>query len=115
MGLGPVLPATPTRLASVSVTVALARALPVKVPRVMVMAAPARIVPTKFVSVMVAAWATHQYTLHICPPPAMTTEEKKLVPVRAPFALAPILKIQIPFAGPLSVNWPVNVAAAAKL
>jgi hypothetical protein len=42
----------------------------------------------------------------------MTTE--KLVPVSAPVPLVPILKIQIPLEGPLSVNTlPVDVAAAA--
>jgi hypothetical protein len=88
-----------------------AKARPMNVPRVTVMSAPARIVPTKFESVIVAAWATHQYTLHGTPPPAMTTE--KLVPVSAPVPPAPILKIQIPFEGPLSVNTLlVDVAAA---
>ena len=43
---------------------------------------------------------------------AMTTE--KLVPVRAPVALVPILKIQMPVDGPASVNVPVSVAAASK-
>jgi hypothetical protein len=76
------------------------------------MAAPARIVPTKFEFVIVAAWATHHVTLHGCPPPAMTTE--KAVPVRAPVPRVPILKIQVPFAGPSSVKTPVNVAAAGK-
>ena len=38
----------------------------------------------------------------------------KLVPVRAPVPMVPILKVQIPVAGPSSVNAPVNVAAASK-
>lgn len=42
----------------------------------------------------------------------MTTE--KLVPVRAPVRV-PILKIQIPFAGPSRVKVPVNVAAASTV
>ena len=83
------------------------------------MAAPARIVPARFESVIVAASAVHQVTLQACAPPAITTE--KLVPVRAPVGSAggvasadPILKVQIPFDGPSSVNTPVNAAAAGK-
>src|SRR5450759_4231344 len=106
------LPGQPTRFVSVIVTAAPAKASPLKVPRVMVMAAPARIVPKKCESVIVAAWATHQVTLQgAVAPPLMTTE--KLVPVRAPVPLVPILKIQTPVEGPLRVNvLPVDVAAA---
>jgi hypothetical protein len=100
----------------VDVTSAFAQArptnVPPNVPPVLVMAAPARIVPTNREFVIVAAWATHHVTLHGCAPPAMTTE--KWVPVRAPVPRVPILKIQVPFEGPLSVNTPVNVAAAGK-
>src|ERR1035437_1094273 len=111
--MGPELPATPTRLVSVRVTVAFASALPVNVPRVMVIAVPARIVPLKFESVMVAASASHQDTLLACAPPARTIV--KLVPVRAPVPAVPILKIQTALAlpCPLSVNVvSVNVTAA---
>ena len=61
---------------------------------------------------MVAASAIHQVTLHACPPLVMTTE--KVVPVRAPVPRVLTLKSQVPFAGPLSVNTPVNAAAASK-
>ena len=63
-------------------------------------------VPWKFESVSVAAWATHQYTLQ-GEPPSMPTD--KLVPVRAPVPPEPILKIQTPFEGPLSVSVPFVV------
>src|SRR6266550_1710532 len=96
----------------VIVTSAFALRFPSKVPRVSVMSAPPRIVPMKRESVMVAPWATHHVTLPGCPPPAMTTE--KLLPVRAPVPLVPILKVQMPSAGPLSVNTPETVAAALK-
>src|ERR1700693_846004 len=100
-------PATPpaqpvTTVPSVNVTSALAQAFPLKVPPVMVMAAPARMFPWKVEVVMVAAASTHHVTLHACAPPAMTTW--KLVPVRAPDGA---LIIQVPFAGPVSVNVPV--------
>src|SRR5207237_2762360 len=102
----------PVTVVPVTVTAPFAKACPKKLPWVRVMAALARIVPRKCESVMVASSATNQKTLHGCPPPASTAE--KPVPVRAPVPLVPILKIQIPFAGPASVAWPVNVAAASK-
>ena len=76
------------------------------------MAAPERMVPWKPEVVSVVAASTHQYTLHAWPP-AMTT--CKPVPVRAPDASVPTLKIQTSFAPPLSVMVvSVNVAAAGK-
>src|SRR2546430_11375567 len=96
----------------VTVTSAFDQPFPLNVPRVSVMAAPARMLPLRSESVIVAAWETHHVTLHACAPPAMTTE--KLVPVRAPVPRVPILKVQLAFGGPVSVNTPVNVAAASK-
>jgi hypothetical protein len=96
----------------VNVTAPFAKSLPCKLPSVKVLSAPARMVPRKSELTIVAPSATHQYTLHRSPPPDMTTE--KLVGDKAPAPLVPILKIQTPFAGPSSVNWPVNAAAASK-
>ena len=108
----PLLASQPLVVVPVIVTSACDQAFPWKVPRVRVMAAPARMFPRKFESVMVTASATHHVTLHASPPPAMTTE--KSVPVSAPVPRVPILKIQVPSAGPSSVNVPVNSAAASK-
>jgi hypothetical protein len=96
-------------LAPVIVTAALAKARPPWDPRVKVMAPlPARMFPLNAESVMVVAPFDPQNTLHACPPPVMTTVLP--VPVRAPLTL----NIQTPFAGPLSVNVPLSVAAASK-
>src|SRR5690242_11094829 len=76
------------------------------------MAAPARIVPWKADVVIVTAASTHQYTLQACAP-FRSTENP--VPVRAPGASVPILKIQRSFELPTSVSVvSVNVAAAGK-
>src|SRR5882762_9298028 len=96
----------------VIVTSAFAETVPCKLPPVRVMPAPARILPWMSEVVIVTASATRHVTLDARPPPAMTTA--KLVPVRAPVPLVPILKIQTASAGPSSVNTPVTVAAALK-
>ena len=88
-----------------------AKVAPLSIEPVDVISAPARMVPFRNDVVIVTASLTHQYTLHGCPPPAMITV--KLVPVRAPPPPVPILKIQIPLAGPLSVNVPPVVVDAA--
>jgi hypothetical protein len=95
----------------VTVTSFVAKARPTKVPLVKEMELPARMVPLKSESVIVAASAVHQYTLHARPPPDMITW--KLVPVRAPVPPVPILKTQIPFEGPLSVNMTLVIVAPA--
>ncbi len=73
------------------------------------MASPARMFPLSAEVDMVTAALGTQYTLHGCPPLAMTTE--KLVPVRA----APMLKIQTALASPPAsrINTPVPVNAVA--
>ena len=78
------------------------------------MAAPARMVPANAESVIVTACDTHQYTFLQGggAPIALTTERP--VPVRAPVPSVPILKIQIPSAGPSRVHTPPEVSAASK-
>jgi hypothetical protein len=96
----------------VNVTAAFAKACPPRLSRVTVMDVPARILPRKTESVRVAASAVHQNTLVLRVSPLVMTTEK-LVPVRAPVPLVPILKIQVSLEDPSSVNTPpVSVAAA---
>src|SRR5579859_1905273 len=91
----------------VKVTAPVARARPVKVVSVRVISAPARIVPWNAEVVSVTAWRTHQVALHGLPPTTV-----KLVAVSAPVPLVPTSNSQGP--EPVSVNVPVNVAAAGK-
>src|SRR4029077_3339526 len=93
----------------VTVTPAFAKMRPINVPRVNVAAAPERTVPLRSESVIVVAASTHHVTLHACAPPAITTE--KFVPVNAPGAT---LNVQVPLAGPLSVNTPVFASALTQ-
>jgi len=98
---------------SVNVIAAFAKARPTKLPRVSVMAAPERTLPLRSQSVSVAAASDHHVTAHACAPPAMTTE--KLVSVKAPVdAPSVTLNVQIPVAGPLSVNTPVFASALTQ-
>jgi hypothetical protein len=93
-------------LAPVSVTFVLANARPHKLEPtpVKVMADPASTFPTKSELLSnVAAVPRCQYTFAACPPPAIMTEPP--MGVREDSAM----KIQTAFAGPLSVNWLVNV------
>src|SRR5688572_3387179 len=77
------------------------------------MAAPERMFPWSSESVCVAAASDHQITLHACAPPARTTE--KLVPVNAPVEAPSVtLNVQLPVAGPLSVNTPVFASALTQ-
>ena len=113
---GPDIAPQPMTVAPVSDTATFANARPTKVPPVMVteppVGLPARMLPLNSEVVMVTPALGAQYTLHGCPPPAITTE--KLVPVRA----APILKIHTAVAGfalPVasSVNTPAPVSAVS--
>src|ERR1035437_8094879 len=96
-------------LESVIVTATFAKARPARIVSVMVMdpvAPPARMFPLTAEVEKVTPALGAQYTLHACPPPAMTTE--KLVPARA----APIWKIQtalgLPRASRVNTPAPVN-------
>src|ERR1700737_132910 len=103
--------AAPVSVAS-PVPVAPAHPLPMKVPPVKVTPVPAITIPLKLEVVMDEACRTHHATLPGTAPPAMIT--LKLVPVRSPVPAVPILNSQTPVGGPLSVNVPVNAAAAVK-
>ena len=84
-----------------------AKARPARLEPVKVIFDPASTFPTKSVLLNVAAVPSRQYTLHACPPLAMTTLllVSGVAPPMGVMEDAP-LKIQTPFAGPASVKGP---------